>query len=157
MFNTLISLILLRSAWQDFNFTVIILHAFEHCHVTKEQVRAHQEGISLSILYLNIDGCSLFILLRTKLVLLGWGIINLIVLLVKERWQWLLAWKSPSFAILHSEKKKKNLQFEANSVSDHKEKNGNCAMALSRQVKAEAYWLSWCSLPPTSAPRIYLL
>jgi len=42
-----------------------------------KQVGAHQEGISLSILYLNIDRCPMFMkLLRTKLVLLGCGIIN---------------------------------------------------------------------------------
>lgn len=77
IFYTLTSLIFLRSAWQGFNFTVIILLAFECCHVTKELFQARQEGIFFSIVYLNIDSCSLFIiLLRIKWVLLGKHIIN---------------------------------------------------------------------------------
>lgn len=160
-FHTLTSLIFLRSTWQGFNITVLILHAFELCHVTKALFQASQNssgGHFPQDFVSKYWRCSLFmILLRTKAVLLGLGIINIYCAFDQRDLTVPPSLKIPFICNITLRKRKLNVQFQANSVSDQKEKNDNCAVALSRQVKAEAYRLSWCSLPPSSALWICLL
>lgn len=122
-----------------------------------KQVRAHYKGIFLSILYLNIGGHSLFtVLLRTKLLLLVWGIINFYSAFDQRELTVSSSLKIPFICKITLRKKKSTVSSKLSS-DQKKKKNDNCAVALSRQVKAEVYSLSWCSLPPSSAPQTCLL
>lgn len=117
-----------------------------------KHVKSHQEGISLSNLYLNVNDCSLFmILLTTKPMLLGQDIINFCCTF-EQRTDAAFKVKNPLHFQYYIRKKKLNLQLQANSVYDQKEKNYSCAGDLSGQVEAEAYWLFLVFCSPTSAP-----
>lgn len=59
-----------RAFWHTLSAAILLKSCFK-------QVGAYQQGISLGILYPNTDEYSLYmILLRTKLLLLGWGTRN---------------------------------------------------------------------------------